>query len=179
MMNSPAPFGDFFALFDLPRRFSLDPAALESAYLGVQARIHPDRFAHLPENERRVSMQWASHANEAFRTLRRPVARARYLLQLAGHDPEVESNTAMPSDFLMRQMMLREDVEAARDVRDVDTLDALLREVRSDARSLEGAIAVEHDVRVDLAAMAARTRQLMFLERLEEDILNAIETLEN
>mgnify|MGYP006172002853 CR=1 FL=1 len=36
--------------------------------------------AHLPDVEKRVSMQWATRVNEGFRTLRRPLGRAQYLL---------------------------------------------------------------------------------------------------
>ena len=178
-MNLHPALGDFFTLFQLPRHFALDPAKLEAAYLDVQARVHPDRFAHLAENERRVSMQWAAHANEAYRTLKSPLMRARYLLELTGHDPQVESNTAMPHDFLMRQMVLREAIEEARDEGDVDALDALLREIRREARNMEQTLVEDFDVRADYAAASGRVRQLMFLERLQQEIGGAIEVLEN
>jgi molecular chaperone HscB len=178
-MNSTNAFGDYFALFGLPRRFAVEPSVLESAYLDVQAKIHPDRFSHMPENERRVAMQWASHANEGYRVLRRPVPRARYLLHLAGIDPKIESNTAMPADFLMRQMLLRESVEEARDEGDVDALDDILRELRRDCCAMEQQLVGDFDEHGDLIAATARVRQMMFLERLQEDIGSALETLEN
>ncbi len=178
-MNFSDALGDYFSLFGLPRRFTVDPSVLESAYLDVQAKIHPDRYAHLAENERRVAMQWASHANEGYRILRRPVPRARYLLHLAGIDPQIESNTAMPPDFLMRQMLLREAVEEAEQDGDVATLNNLLRELRREARAMEQSLADDFDVRGDLVAATARVRQLMFLERLQDEIGSALETLEN
>jgi DnaJ-domain-containing protein 1 len=58
--------------------------------------VHPDRHAHLPETERRLSMQWATQVNEAYRTLKKPLLRAHYLLRLAGAETDHESNTAMP-----------------------------------------------------------------------------------
>ena len=178
-MSASSSFGDFFSLFKLPRRFVIDLAALESAYLDVQAKVHPDRFAHLSDNERRVSMQWASHANEAYRTLKAPVARARYLLALAGHDPEIETNTAMPADFLVRQMELRGAEEEAREGGDIEALDALLGEIRGQALALEEALAAAHDEAGDMAAVALHLRQLMFLERLREEIRRALETLDS
>ncbi len=178
-MNLHPALGDFFALFQLPRRFALDPAKLEAAYLDVQAHVHPDRFAHLAENERRVSMQWAAHANEAFRTLKSPLARARYLLELQGHDPQIESNTAMPADFLIRQMLLREAIHDAREAGDVSALDVLLRELSREAREMEQALVEDIDAREDYAAASGRVRQLMFLGRLQEEIGGAIEVLEN
>jgi len=178
-MNLHPAFGDFYSLFNLPRAFALEPARLESAYLDVQGRVHPDRFAHLSENERRVSMQWAAHANEAYQTLRRPLSRARYLLELGGVDPEIESNTAMPTEFLMRQMMLREAVEEATDDEDADALDALIRELKVEARGLEAALGQDFDQNHDLPAAAGRVRQLMFLDRLQQEIRGALERLDN
>jgi molecular chaperone HscB len=92
---------DFFGLFGLAPVFRLDEAALESAYREVQTQVHPDRYAHLSDTEKRVSMQWATRVNEAYRTLRTPLLRACYLLQLNGVDPGLETNTAMLPAFLM------------------------------------------------------------------------------
>ena len=72
---------------ELPR--ALPPRRARSwmrAYRDIQGQVHPDRFAHAGEAERRLSMQWATHANEAYQTLKNPLERAQYLLQLAGHD---------------------------------------------------------------------------------------------
>jgi len=59
---------DFFSLFGLAPAFRLNEVALDRAYRDVQAQVHPDRYAHLPDTEKRVSMQWATRANEAYRT---------------------------------------------------------------------------------------------------------------
>ena len=77
---------DYFALFGLPRRYALDEGALEAAWHELQGRVHPDRHAHLSDFEKRRSMQWATRVNEGFRVLRKPLARAQYLLELAGVD---------------------------------------------------------------------------------------------
>jgi molecular chaperone HscB len=87
-----------FELLGLPAVFGIDPARLDQRYRELQGRVHPDRFAAASEAERRVAMQWATRANEAYRTLRDPLARARYLLSLKGYDTGEESNTAMPPD---------------------------------------------------------------------------------
>ena len=95
---------DHFSLFGLPTAYALDAVALERAYREIQARIHPDRFVNSGEAEKRASMQWTTRVNEAYRTLKDPVLRAKYLLEQAGEDVGFETNTAMPPAFLMRQM---------------------------------------------------------------------------
>src|SRR6185436_14124387 len=94
-----------------------------------QSRVHPDRFAAGSEAERRVAMQWAARANEAYRTLRDPVGRARYLLALKGFDTGEETNTAMPADFLMQQMEWREAVAAASRTHDAPALGVLRTDI--------------------------------------------------
>src|SRR5471032_1822363 len=118
-----------FELLGLPVHFAVDAARLESGYRGLQSQVHPDRFAAATEAERRVAMQWATRANEAFRTLKDPLERARYLLQLKGYDTEEESNTAMPPDFLMQQMEWREAVAEARSGSDAKELARLRDEI--------------------------------------------------
>ena len=86
-----------FELFGLPVSFQLDMTQLEQAYRQLQSQVHPDKHAHLGETEKRLALQWATQANHAYQTLRQPLARARYLLQLNGIDTQEETNTAMPA----------------------------------------------------------------------------------
>ncbi|TFW09664.1 Fe-S protein assembly co-chaperone HscB [Oxalobacteraceae bacterium OM1] len=166
-----------FDLFHLPQRFSIDMAALDQAYREVQNQVHPDKFAHAGDTERRVAMQWATRANEAYKTLKSPFRRAAYLCELNGIDLQIESNTAMPRDFLMQQMEWREALEEARADKDIDALEALDREVKQ-ARSEQ----VDHvGTLLDAAQYqpaAEGVRQLMFLERFGEEIGAAFEKLE-
>src|SRR5450631_4138042 len=105
---------DFFSLFGLPKGFKIDATSLEQSYRALQAQVHPDKFSHLSEIERRFSMQWATRVNEAYQTLRSPLNRARYLLSLHGIDTREETNTAMPVDFLIQQMEWREALADAK-----------------------------------------------------------------
>src|SRR5258705_5938411 len=102
-----------FQIFGVPARLEMDLEALETRYRELQREVHPDRFASASGAEQRVSMQLATRVNEAYQTLRSPLMRAGYLLQLQGVDPEFETNTAMPAEFLAGQMEKREELEAA------------------------------------------------------------------
>jgi molecular chaperone HscB len=140
--------------------------------------VHPDRFASAGDAERRASLQWTTRVNEAYRTLSSPVQRARYLLELAGVDVAFETDTAMPTEFLMRQMELREALERAGDARDAQALDALRAELLTDKRELERELGEALDERRDHAGAAGLTRKLMFLDKLDAEIDLAFEALE-
>ncbi|WP_454720706.1 MULTISPECIES: Fe-S protein assembly co-chaperone HscB [Cupriavidus] len=169
---------DYFALFGLPATYAVDETALDTAYRTVQSQAHPDRFANAGDAERRVAMQWAAHANEAYRTLRQPLKRAIYLLSLRGVDIQAESNTAMAPSFLMQQMEWREALQEAVAERDVARLDALLRELRGEKRERHAALGALLDAGDDAAAGGA-ARQLMFIEKIEHDTSEAIDRLED
>jgi molecular chaperone HscB len=169
---------DFFSLFQIPRAFRLDISELDSRYRDIQAQVHPDRFAHAGDAERRLSMQWATRANEAYQTLKKPLERAKYLLHTAGHDIQAESNTAMPADFLIEQMEWREAVMEARNGGDHHELEHLHNRLRSDINSRYDELAGLLDDANDFEAATERVRRLMFLEKLLSEIDDALASLE-
>ncbi len=169
---------DFFSLFELPKTFRLNLSELDSRYRDVQAQVHPDRFAHAPEVERRLSMQWATRANEAYQTLKKPLERAKYLLHLADHDLQAENNTAMPPDFLMEQMEWREAVMEARGGGDHHELERLHNRLRSDMAAHFDELAILLDEKQDYAAATDQVRRLMFLDKLLYEIDDALASLE-
>lgn len=170
---------DYFELFGLPPAFALDAARLEQAYRDLQSEVHPDRFAHASEAEKRLSMQWATRVNEAYQTLRNPLARARYLLALHGVDTEEETNTAMPANFLLAQMEWREAIQEARDAGALAELDHLAVKLERELDALEGELASKIDRERDFPAAAATVRKMRFFEKLREDIHAALEALES
>lgn len=175
----PADFQqDFFSLFNLSRRFGIDSAALEQAYRDLQAQVHPDKFAHQPEAERRLSMQWTTRVNEGYQTLRSPLNRARYLLSLNGVDTQEESNTAMPVDFLMQQMEWREALEEAVRAKDIGALETLEQRMQHEVRHLQQQLAADLDDTLDFAAASGIVRKLKFLEKLAEEIHAAYDEID-
>ncbi len=162
---------DHFSLFGLPARFDLDAQALETAWRTVAAQVHPDRFATASPAERRVAMQWAARANEAYRQLRDPLLRARYLCEQAGIDLQTESNTSMDTAFLMQQMTWREMLDDAReDAGALATLQAELQEAREQMRAtLTRLLDEQHDY----AAAGLKVREWMFVEKLAQELAHA------
>jgi molecular chaperone HscB len=170
---------DFFHLFNLPLRYQIDSAALEQSYLALQAQVHPDKFAQLSEQERRMAMQWATRANEGFQTLRSPLNRARYLLSLQGVDTQEESNTAMPVDFLMQQMEWREALDETKQTKNITALEEMEQRVQHEVRILQQQLAVDIDDTHDYAAASGIVRKLKFLEKLAEEISSAFDELDS
>ena len=167
-----------FELFGLEPGYALEPERLERSYLEIQARIHPDRFAHAGDADRRASMQWTTRVNEAYRTLKDPVERARYLLELNGVDVAFETNTAMPPDFLGRQLELREALELAQEEKNAGALDRLRSGLRTEEEELKMALGETIDAKRDYAAAAGLVRKLKFLDRLDAEIDAAYEAVE-
>ena len=156
---------DHFALFDLPHGFSLDAAALDTAWKRVSMAVHPDRFATASAAEKRVAIQWSARANEALRILKDPLSRARYICESAGVDLQTETNTAMSPDFLMQQMQWHERLDELSDDPDVVGVRAFraelftaLSEITADVQSLLD--------EKRYADAAKRIREWMFLDKL-------------
>lgn len=169
---------DHFKLFGLPRAFRIDAAALDARYRELQAEVHPDRFAHAAEAERRLSLQWATRVNEAYQALKKPLPRARYLLQLLGHDVGAENNTAMPVDFLVQQMEWREAVAEARAAGDHHELERLFHRLQEQMTASYDELAKLLDDAGDPETASDRVRRLMFLDKLLSEIDDAIAAVE-
>jgi len=167
-----------FDLFGLPQSFLIDLPQLDSQFRRLQSEVHPDRFATSSDHERRLSLQLATQANEAYQTLKNPLSRARYLLQLKGIDTLEESNTSMPVDFLMQQMEWREALEEAQAARNTDALDALLLELRTAEKSLYRVLEQAIDHEINDAVATDTVRKLKFIDKVQSEIEQAIETLE-
>jgi len=166
-----------FELFQLPQRFHVETEALDKAYREVQNRVHPDKFTNATGTEKRVAMQWATRANEAYQTLKSPFKRAAYLCELNGIDLQTESNTAMPREFLMQQMEWREALEEAKAGRDIGALESLEAELRKVRLAELEQIGKLLDAR-DFEAAAKGVRQLMFLEKFGNEVHAVFEKLE-
>jgi molecular chaperone HscB len=166
-----------FELLGLPVTYRVDGPALDRAYRDLQGRVHPDRFAAGSEAERRVAMQWAARANEAYRTLRHPIDRARYLLGLWGYDTGEESNTAMPPDFLLQQMEWREAVAQARGARDAKGLERLRDEMSAARGEMLALLARALGDERNYDAGCSLVRKLRFLDKIEAEIDDALEML--
>jgi len=166
-----------FDLFYLPISFQVDSAVLDAAYRDVQREVHPDKFTTASDAEKRLAAQWATRANEAYRTLKSPLNRGRYFLKIHGVETEEESNTAMPLEFLMQQMEWREAVVDARASKDEAKLDELAVQKNAHEKELFTKLSGELNQTSTLADARLTVRKLRFIEKLGEEIDDAFEAV--
>jgi len=114
---------DHFARLGLGVSFDLDHHDLERRYFDMQRRLHPDRFAAKPAQERALSQQQAVSLNEAYETLKDPLSRAYYMIHLEVAEVLPEGcNLVNDTELLVETMELREALAEAGTVADVDVL---------------------------------------------------------
>jgi molecular chaperone HscB len=116
---------DYFAVFELPRKLTLDPSELQQRFYSKTREWHPDRFGAAPADEQNRALEITSTLNDGYRTLRDPVGRAEYLLKLEGMDLGQQRSQNVPPELLEEvfelNMMLedathnREELTTARD----------------------------------------------------------------
>ncbi|UTW11787.1 Fe-S protein assembly co-chaperone HscB [Marinobacterium rhizophilum] len=164
---------NFFEFYGLPAVFEIDLGLLSQRHLELQKKLHPDRFAHLSDQERRLSAQYTAYLNEGYATLRSSLLRAQYLLKLQGIDTHNESSTAMDPLFLMQQMELRERVEDAPGHADPESeLAALGEDVERMMVPLQTEFCrqIADPAETSLNAAAAAVRKMQFLDKLRREI---------
>ncbi len=163
---------NFFELFSLPQQYALDRSALDERYRDLQRSVHPDRFASSGEQERRIAMQHATHINEGYQTLKNPLKRARYLLELRGRNIDDQQTIQADPEFLMQQMELRErlgEIHAADDP--LDALDALAREIGALYKALENELARVLDAEGgDIEQAVGLVQKMQFFTRLQNEV---------
>lgn len=80
----PVAQADYFEVFSLPRRLSLDLKKLEKDFYRLSRKLHPDLYAQSSADEQEWSLANTSLLNDAYRTLKDPIKRTEYLLKLEG-----------------------------------------------------------------------------------------------
>jgi molecular chaperone HscB len=114
----PLPRGtDFFAFFGMPQKLTIDLDQLEQKFHSLSWKLHPDHFARASEDERQLSLDRSSQLNDAYRTLREPVARVEYLLGLAGMRKEGQKKQQAPPELLEEVFELNESLDELREAR--------------------------------------------------------------
>jgi len=175
VVANPSASDDYFRFFGLNQQFKIDLPALDQAYLAIQKEVHPDRHARGSDTEQRLAMQMATLANTALQTLKNPVQRGLYICQLHGVDAKLETNTAMPAAFLMKQMEWRENLDERAE--DLPALEKLMDEVEVSKQDTLTEITQVIDSAKNYQRAAELLRGLLFIDRFAFELDDAIAAL--
>ena len=155
---------NFFELFSLVKNFNTDLSKLELAYQRQVGKFHPDKFATATDKEKNLALQNTSLVNTAYETLKSPLLRATYLLELEGINAFDEKDTQMDVAFLMSQIELRESLEAIESSKDEIELDDFIENITSKIRMNINKISTAFDS--DYDQIKNLVRELKFYEQL-------------
>jgi molecular chaperone HscB len=104
---------DYFTCFGLPRRLAIDPQTLETKFYELSRAFHPDFYQNKSDEEQIISLGNSAMLNTAYRTLRDPIQRAEYLLDLeAGSVKDIR--TTPPADLFEEILELQETLDEFR-----------------------------------------------------------------
>ncbi|KAL6074497.1 Co-chaperone Hsc20 [Balamuthia mandrillaris] len=164
-VQPPRPF-NYFELLGIKHSFEVDLNQLEKHYWALQRKLHPDKFHQKSETEKAFSEGVSSEINEAYRTLKNPNKRLKYMLSLAGAPLDESSGTITDPELLMEVMEVRGEIEEATSK---DQLRALQRENQEKLRACYAAAseALRHDHLEEARQAAIR---LQYLEKVEEEL---------
>jgi molecular chaperone HscB len=153
--------GDYFAFLGLPRKLNLGAAELEQRFRALSRQFHPDYFHNAPPQERRASLERSSYLNDAYRTLKQPISRIEYLLEIEGFRAAGPSETGKqaPPSLLEEVFELNEELDAIRELRAGGAPEATWKARLARARQPIDARRAAHEA--ELQVLAARWDALL------------------
>lgn len=163
-----------FTILGVPERFELAEEVLAERWQALLLQTHPDQFSAQGPAAQRVATQWSIRINEAYQRLKNPVTRATLLCEQAGVPINAETNTAMPTDFLMQQIEWREALDEAQNQ---PAAQAVLTTVQQESKKRLSALAWLIDEKGDFEAAAQQVRSLMFIERFQRSVRERLQCL--
>ena len=150
-----APLGvvlDCFAALEIPRKLQLDTDRLERAYHELGRRTHPDRFAASPIAVRDASLRSTALLTRSYRTVRDPVSRGLYWLELNG-EKLAENNKQVPPELAETVFEVQEQLAELREARAAGGADELAEQIAERRTELQASMS---EAQAELACNFAR-----------------------
>jgi molecular chaperone HscB len=180
---------NFYEIFSLPSSWQVDRPVLDSRYRQLQREFHPDRFAAKGDVEKRLAVQTTSLINQAYETLKSPLKRAQYMLELEDIDAGQESHITSDMSFLMKQIEFREALEDIRDSADpLAGLERMRDDVEAQYLQLQVDFEAQHSAAQQSAAQQSAANyndaldtvaKMQFFAKLLDEIEQREEELED
>ena len=160
---------NFFEIFSLPVTWQIDRSLLDIRYRNLQREFHPDRYAAKGDTEKRLAVQTTALINQAYDSLKSPLKRAQYLLELAHIDANQESHITSDGAFLMQQIEVREALADLRDSSDAASeLDSMHGQVQDNYLKLQNDFAAQHSAAQYNDAFDTVAKMQFFAKLLDE-----------
>ncbi|VAX28774.1 hypothetical protein MNBD_NITROSPIRAE01-632 [hydrothermal vent metagenome] len=110
---------DYFTLFNIGYKLSVDPDVLEKQYYELSRRFHPDYYQQRSKAEQDISLENTALLNTAYQTLQDPLKKTTYLLRLIEGDEALP--TQAPAELFEEIFEIQENLETLRDLVPSDT----------------------------------------------------------
>src|SRR5262252_6729655 len=91
---------NYYDFFGLEHRLNLDLRDLEQRFYSLSRQFHPDRYTLKSPAEQQYALEATAILNDAYRTLRDPLARSEYLLIENGFNVGEQGSKNVPPELL-------------------------------------------------------------------------------
>ena len=105
---------NYYDFFGLEHKLDLGLADLEKRFYALSRQYHPDRYTLKSREEQQYALDATAILNDAYRTLRDPLARAEYLLKENGFDIGEQGSKNVPPELLEEVFELNMAIEELR-----------------------------------------------------------------
>lgn len=168
---------NYFELFGLPVQFDVDIRSVADRYRELQRATHPDQFASGTDQEQRIAVEQAALVNDAYQTIKSPLKRAQYLLEL-NRTPLEDTDTQMDMTFLMQQMEMREELEKVPNAADpFSALDKIRGELKKDISKVSQEASELFSGESDISAAREPVKKMQFLYKVQQELDEIEESL--
>ncbi len=175
----PQPVGaseDYFAVFGLEVKFSLDQQLLQQRFYELSRMLHPDRFSKASAGFQELSLLRMSWINQAYTCLRNPTRFRDYLLKL--EKISTRSQNTIPAElaeawFELQEASAERPVESEEVQAQVKDFESQLTQARSEVQVEVRRLETAYDAtqtRVHLESLSNWTQRDQYLQSLEKTV---------
>jgi molecular chaperone HscB len=168
---------NYFDLLKIKKSFDISLDSLEASYQELVRQYHPDKNMDRSSKEQAKAFQNTSLINSAYETLKSPLKRATYLLELENINPFDETDTMMNMDFLMSQIELREELDSFKSNQDELGLDNFIDKIKSLINHNVKNISVNFQKEASLDIIKNLVRELKFYIQLQNQAKTFLDEL--
>jgi len=177
MTSAPALPADFFVLFGLDRKLSIDETGLQRRFYELSRQYHPDRFATSSPEQQQYALNFTALLNDGYRVLRDPVKRAEYLLRQEGFDIGEQRSKDVPPELLEEVFELNMMLESAPDKDELEAARERFHRMQAETDSDLHALFGKYDASGDrgvLSEMRGILNRRRYIQNLVRDVEKAL-----